>query len=318
MTQTFSVITRRCVFHVSDRLLTQGTTQFDPNSNKTVVFRAPDAQVIVGYSGRAYLDGLPTDTFIAQALIGVSLSGTGALIPVGKPASWVDIGRAVERLRVECEAALQRLPISDQVGHGLEISIVGWRQRPRNLRITPLVWTIDRPKGGNWSDLKVMRHLRWWPWYRNYMLVCVPDPPEGIIESVRADLRRRGNISPLEIKKVLVEGLQRCAEAAPERIGKDCLYAFLTPTSRPQLRVEYVRGGINQSSTSEPAQEGYSPWIVAPPMVWAPAELSVRGGWDQKIGGDFAWRIEGAEPTSGRRLFSHSSQQRPRDPQSRS
>lgn len=43
---------------------------FDPEANKTIVYVARDAIVSIGYTGRAYLEGRPTDQWIAEQLIG--------------------------------------------------------------------------------------------------------------------------------------------------------------------------------------------------------------------------------------------------------
>src|SRR5262245_50483627 len=134
MTQNIGIVTRHHAFHVSDRLVTQKVggkfDAFDDNSNKTVVFRAKDARVVVGYSGRAYLDNIPTDTFIARSLLGVGLRGEGGFYAVGFPPSWTDIGRSVERLSQDLSSALGRLPLSERRSSPLELMILGWRQRP--------------------------------------------------------------------------------------------------------------------------------------------------------------------------------------------
>src|SRR6476469_5543563 len=83
MTLVLSYITRGYAFQVSDRLLTRriGTSQkqFDVLSNKNVVYLARDALVSLGYTGWAYLDGIPTDQWIAQKLAGDDLSEVGTL-----------------------------------------------------------------------------------------------------------------------------------------------------------------------------------------------------------------------------------------------
>jgi hypothetical protein len=319
MTQILSVVTRKCVFHASDRLLTQTsevqTTDFDRNSNKTIVFCARDAQVVVGYSGRAYLDNLPTDTFIAQALIGIPLPGTGS---IGWPDSWVDIGRAVDRLMEQCTAALQRSPLAEQTpqASGLEISILGWRQgRHCNSRIAPIVWAIQRPKTGDWGELEVKRHTRLWEWNRGFALSCIPEAPREVIDWVRANLRERAARSPLEIKRILIEGVRRCAEARPATVGKDCQHVLLTPTMKPQVLIDYVQSEDPEfSKTPASDHDRYSPWIVAPPMAWAPTRLSAGAGWENMQSG-FAWRVEGEQPPDAPKRYAYSPQPRPPDPQ---
>ena len=109
-------------FHVSDRLLTQsvGTTEnpryqeFDPLSNKTVVLRTPDAFVVFGYSGRAYLDGMPTDSWIAQSLMGTSLTGGSFVWHLGGDPPAIPLSTSLWRLKLDCDAALSRLLVSER------------------------------------------------------------------------------------------------------------------------------------------------------------------------------------------------------------
>lgn len=59
----------------SDRLVTLSrggvfAGQHDTATNKTVVFLTYDALVVFGYTGSAYLEGLPTDQWLAQILWG--------------------------------------------------------------------------------------------------------------------------------------------------------------------------------------------------------------------------------------------------------
>ncbi|MDV8055531.1 hypothetical protein, partial [Rhodococcus sp. IEGM 1343] len=55
------------VFHTSDRLITvpsrvkNRSQAWDIASNKTVIVVASDCWLVIGYTGLAYLDGIPTD-----------------------------------------------------------------------------------------------------------------------------------------------------------------------------------------------------------------------------------------------------------------
>src|SRR5215216_6024666 len=70
---------RRYVLQVSDRLLTLtgGGQEFDPMSNKSLVYFARDALVVIGYSGLAYIDRTSTDEWIAQVVTDVVFPQTG-------------------------------------------------------------------------------------------------------------------------------------------------------------------------------------------------------------------------------------------------
>ena len=74
MTLHISLVPGHFVLQVSDRLVSvrRGTRvePFDQAANKTVIFFARDALVTIGYTGVAYLDGRPTDQWIAEKLSG--------------------------------------------------------------------------------------------------------------------------------------------------------------------------------------------------------------------------------------------------------
>jgi hypothetical protein len=65
VTQILTFACPLSIVQVSDRLLTalqQGKSrEFDPIANKTLVYRANDALVSIGYSGIAYIDNMPTE-----------------------------------------------------------------------------------------------------------------------------------------------------------------------------------------------------------------------------------------------------------------
>jgi hypothetical protein len=77
------VLTGACTLftmQVSDRLVTEirpadrATRPFDALSNKSIIFRALNAIVSMGYVGSAYVDRKPTDEWIAEQLWGEPLT----------------------------------------------------------------------------------------------------------------------------------------------------------------------------------------------------------------------------------------------------
>lgn len=330
MTQVIQLVTRRHVFHVSDRLLSQktpqGTEAFDANCNKAVVFCATDAHVVASYTGRAYLDHIPTDTFIAQSLLGSSLTCAGAFIGVGCPESWIDIGQSVERLRRDLTEAFQRLPDHER-STNFQVSIYGWRQRRRpNTRVMPLAWELYRDHRVARSPFQIKREKRWWGWDRGFTIGAIPDIPEPLFSQALEDLRERGGNSPEDIQNILVETLRKCADGRPQEINYSCTQIMLTPTKAPHARVKCIPD-IRRPVHDQPAGIGYTPWIVAPPMAYAPARMRGGpdgGGWTN-VGTGYSWKYEGplepvvmgALPATGNSPArnSHSSQPRKDDPQ---
>ena len=318
MTQIFGIVTRKCIFHISDRLLSQKEGDkfraFDRYSNKSIIFTATDAHVVVAYTGRAYLDHIPTDTFISQSLIGQPLSENGGFYIVGT-STWTDIGRSVERLLSCLTNAFQRLEEKDREAN-FQVSIIGWRQNRRNKRLFPIVWEIQRPFGKINEPFEIDRNQRWWGWDRGYTCSMIPNAPSSIVQWMRYQLREHGNKSPEEIKRVLIETLQRCVNKNPDTVGKECLEIMLTPTVSPHARIRYINDIYHPNDLSDGVC-GYSPWIVNPPLATSPAKIQgvgKSGGWTNQTTG-FKWVYEGPISSGRKSGFSQSSQKRPPDPQ---
>ena len=69
------VITRTSAAYalmVTDRKVTKNGAEYDPDSNKNIVFSDRNAVVTVGYTGAAYIGTIPTDQWIAQTLTGLN------------------------------------------------------------------------------------------------------------------------------------------------------------------------------------------------------------------------------------------------------
>jgi hypothetical protein len=331
MTQVLQLVTRGQVFHVSDRLLSQragdSSVPFDANCNKAIVFRATDADVVVAYTGRAYLSHIPTDTFIAQSLVGSTLAGRGAFIGVAGRPTWTDVGRSAERLRRDLTAAFQQLS-SAEVGENFEVSIMGWRRSSRRRRITPVVWHMNREHRAVGEPFLIERHTRSWRWDAGCTVAAIPTPPPDIWEDVRAELRARAKQGPDEIKRILIDGLRRCADRRPNLINYACTQIVVTPLAAVQARVKFIPD-IRLSDEEQPPSPGYCPWIVVPPIAYAPALMQgpPDGGWDGGSTG-YVWRYDGPtlppksaytpQASSRRRVIaSQSMQPRKCDPQKR-
>jgi hypothetical protein len=63
------------VLQVSDRLVTVSGKEFDAVANKNVIYLARDADATIGYTGRAFVDRVPTDQWIAEKLGGSRAEG---------------------------------------------------------------------------------------------------------------------------------------------------------------------------------------------------------------------------------------------------
>jgi hypothetical protein len=138
MTLVIGGLTRGYVFHASDRLTTVTSTAKNPDnawdihSNKTVIVVGSDCWLVIGYTGLAYLDGIPTDQFIASVLANRGdLTGMGMWFP-GRTLHYREITSSVERAIF---LAYSRLPVAARA-HRIIISGVGVQhKRPRHRHV---------------------------------------------------------------------------------------------------------------------------------------------------------------------------------------
>lgn len=128
------MLTPAYVLQVSDRRITRlDTGKIHPLANKNVVFVPTDGIVTIGYTGLAYLEGVPTDTWIACKLASKDHrpfrdgKGPGMAVHFGglQNRPWPNLEQAVELLRQETEAAFVRLRRSQLMRHQIEIA--GWQ-----------------------------------------------------------------------------------------------------------------------------------------------------------------------------------------------
>ncbi len=116
MTAVVSALAYDAQFMVADRLVSyidpRGVPQrpFDADFNKLIVYWTNRDLLMLGFSGTAYVAGLPTDEFIVSSLLGRGdlgfLASTGARLPYVSAyealASLADtLGRQGEDVRVE-------------------------------------------------------------------------------------------------------------------------------------------------------------------------------------------------------------------------
>ena len=154
MTLILSVATPAYALHVGDRLVSTDGTPHDRLANKSVVFRAGDGLLAFGYTGPAFLRGVPTDTWIADALSGGSCVGDVGAVQRGEfPVR--DAGSSLWMLcqRLRAEREFRRL--------GGEVSAVGWQWSARRRRalVRDVLWVLHAGSGElRWEQI-VPRHL---------------------------------------------------------------------------------------------------------------------------------------------------------------
>jgi hypothetical protein len=273
VTLVLTVATPVYALHVSDRLVSKGGTPHDPLANKTVVLRATDGLLTFGYTGPAYIGGVPTDTWIAEAVSGEPCAGdAGAGTRMGTfPVRGVGttLSSLCQRLRPNTQ--FRRL-----TG---EISAVGWQwdgKRERAL-IRQVLWVLHRGSGElRWQQI-VPRHI---PERKKvFRMVHTGDWPLGaeawqrLVDQVGVagrDVER--------VESVLADAIRDASALRSGTIGSHCMSVLLRPWQHPHALIRFLPHAAHEAEAfGQVVEVAYSPWMVAPDAIHAPAVHI--GGW---------------------------------------
>ncbi|WP_291832694.1 hypothetical protein [Brevundimonas sp.] len=294
------VLTAMCpiyVVQVSDRLVTVGPAPHDVMSNKTIVYRARDALVSIGYSGVAYVGDVPMDDWIAGTLWGGPIprgpDGKRPAKSFGPAPVLRDIGQAAAHL----EHAIKGLASAAVDKHGLYLTLAGWQGQRHGAR--PIVMEIERREGVTTVRRSPRRPAKG----QEFRLHSIGARLSTEAFRARfASLRGEGglNCTIEEVETRFAETIRETAMCVPS-VGENLLSVVLP---RPDLgpatcrflpaRPHAVR--IRTATRDMVMDVAHSPWIVGPSVLYPPsAEI---GETVMDLGG-VPLVIVGAAPTSG-------------------
>jgi len=287
MTLILSVACRNYVAQVSDRLLTDVMTRrpFDLTSNKNLVYITPGAQVAIGYSGIAYLDGIPTDQWIAQQLTGLTFAAPGEppRSHLGLRERILDIGQSGEYLRRKLDAWADRNMSLRSLAP--QVVIAGWQFTRRTWR--PILWVLEFSK--LYRQYAIARAPSDYWWFRGrFYLSQVPKFSElsrADFAALRVDLKRRHDEASAE--RVLTEVIQSVSTIG-STVGPHCMSILLAPPWENRVRVRYIpqerllnlEGDQANDKSLAPLTSSlmdrsmpvyFSPWLIFPSRVVPPS-----------------------------------------------
>lgn len=270
MTLVLSVATPAYALHVSDRLVSAGGKPFDPLANKTVIFRATDGLLAIGYTGAAFLEGLPTDSWIAAALSdGASSEGRAAMSFGHFPIR--DVGSSLLLL-------CQRLRSKRFQSLGGEVAAVGWQwqRKRRKARARDVLWVLHSGSGQLRWDQLVPRPLE--QQRQVFRMVPTGDWPLGN-EEWKQLLVQVGQAGPNWelVENLLIAAIRRASEVKPGTIGGNCMSVLLRPAGYPNALIRFVpKSPYLGSAFGQQVEVAFSPWLVAPDAILSPS-ASVGG-----------------------------------------
>lgn len=263
-----SVATPVFALHVSDRLVSKQGKPYDALANKTVVFRATDGLLALGYTGPAFLDGLPTDVWIAEVLSGTECGGDVGAVRYGRfPVR--DTGSSLLALcaRLRARREFERF--------GGEINAVGWQWsgKRENALVRHVLWVLHSGSGVlRWEQIVPRQRTEG---KKAFRIVATGDWPlgparwnelVGAVGGFGADWEA--------VQGLLLAAVREASEARPGTIGKHCLAVLLRPWLTPAARVEFFPAASHVGFAFEQTVDlAYTPWLISADAVLAPSVL---------------------------------------------
>lgn len=257
MTLSLFAVTQGYVVQASDRLVTLappiGPVPHDVNSNKSLVCEGEDFRALLSYAGLAYVDGLPADHFIAEALAAQSLE-MDLLVQLGGSIAVGGLRDAAHRV----SGALNEAQGAGRLPSELVVAIVGWRWH-RNHRLRPFAWIV-----GHSAEQK--RYLifpnglpRTWAYDRETRYLACPNPGGRYLE----DVATVGFASIEELRDNLAGAIASVSRSV-ETVGSDVLATVLN-ASTGDVSYRFVGSGTGHQ---------YSPWVITRRGVLHPSEVT--------------------------------------------
>ncbi|MFN8169599.1 MAG: hypothetical protein U0S36_12535 [Candidatus Nanopelagicales bacterium] len=270
MTLILSALGRGGLLMVGDRRLTTaaptqggGSSEpqiFDELANKAGIFYARDGLLTLGYTGLAYIDGCPTDEWIARQL-DPQLEADGGwhgLLRTGGTGRRESMGRCLVRLADAMEERLPRQLVRDQ-DRSLTIDVAGFAWKQRTGRVRPTFWRIEH--SGRVGEESICRvKPRYWGWERGDVLFsAIGAGHRTACRTLQEKWLEDAPMSTLAAEELAVTVLRECSDASGGLIGRDCVAVFIVrggPTT-----VHYYPDDRGPHGDVD-GFDVYSPWFI--------------------------------------------------------
>lgn len=283
MTLHLGLADHRLVMQVGDRLLSQeqGRKIWDSTSNKTLVLLAKNATAVIGYSGLSFIDGIPTDQWIAKRMFG-ELPGK---FHTGLPTSMSDRHQLtlVEAVNAIVAGVREDFTKQSAVNRalGLQVLITGftWKRIKRNRKFRPRPFMIrlsyDKSKDG---FVRAWRTPRWWRWGRQMMVQTIGADVQKKALTELEEFFESGR-DDLAVESRLLAFIRDVARGNSE-VGNDCTVVTIY-ADKQSVRVSFMRA----EDSDAPANSAFTPWVVGGGIVAAPKQLIAMTGAEMDAGG---------------------------------
>lgn len=261
MTQIIAGLGPRFLIQASDRLvsLSGSLKPHDTNATKTIILSAIDGVALIGYCGLAYMDGVPTDQWMAQVLTGQDLSHR-PLLQGGQHAHHSEpLHFLIGRLALALQEALR-----SHAGYTHHVLVVGWTYKQSGSRPSSYMRRMDWVNGV-WNAGSVGSRLKFHD--NRFWLASIPLMTSEELAPLATRLAAwRLDDGAEPIQEALTQTIRGLARRG---VGADCLATVVTFVEPPPVAwVRFVPAG--------PIQEAFTPWVISPDGLSAP--IAEMGG----------------------------------------
>jgi hypothetical protein len=316
---------------VTDRLVTSGGHEFDPDANKNILFGDKNGVASVAYTGMAYIGSKPTDHWLAETLTGLTFrEGRRGR---GSPPAVMCTDYPTEYLRVRLHALWARLQDVGKAvdtrqraswkANSFDVVVSGYEWNHGDVR--PVVLGLSKPRHSETFELTEPErewHLpRSGRWPARTSVGPAENLSPGSLQRISAQIDGLSLQSGATFEQV-VEGAEQVfvdaiRDSARERrvVGPDLMSIGIPPptvrdrTVSIRYRSAYRnRGAIVGADVRIPVSVAFTPWILSPGCIQAPSV--VTGGTFESTCGPYRVQIDAPQTVQG--VSAMSSQERPR------
>jgi hypothetical protein len=270
MTLILARVSADFALQVTDRLVSEQISgqPFDKVSNKNILFIATNAVVVLAFTGAAFIEGIPTDHWLAQQLAGIEID------PFDPPALKADPhlhNRDLGRSLLTVRDRLNQLRAEENPN--ILVAIHGWQWNSKR-RLRPLAGSIERnTTDQGYAVLYSQRH-----WYLDgAQTISSPVANFSPTELRRLSVELRGKEAQ-DAQRCLVQTVRGVARRNP-RVGPHCMSVLIPPPSNPNISVRYYPAAsislpASQQLSRDESQKAFSPWVLSTNICCPPSELT--------------------------------------------
>ena len=275
MTLILSEVTSRFALQVSDRLVTVSSGSVvrphDTRANKSIIFEASNGVASISFTGLAYIDGVPTDCWIAKELNGTQFpidpSREFGMRSAIRRSQWPTFGLAIGKLANALTEVASR-PNSQLRKIPIGLAVCGWiwyrKKYPR-----PFLTYVGADQAGKYG-------IGWHFNRRGPFFLQMPVPNGYVTRQESSALdsflgTAEENSAAAEMCRLI-----RTVASRTRTVGADCMQIVI---AHPYAANREIVATFQRSNPHTDRQHGtapppdylaYSPWVVGRHLCFEP------------------------------------------------